>query len=155
MKVWKWVLGSVFVILFVVAVIIAAGNPVLYYVDILSALVLALFTLPALIGIHGWKGYWEAFRLPFRKDRAAGKDYLAALAVMDSSIRMLYVAALLGMVIGTVGALSYIARVPEADVDVRNFAIVLITLFYAMIVHLAVLEPLRSRLRSLAASSGD
>ena len=155
MKIWKWVLGAVIIVLGIVAAILAAGNSILYFVDILSAVVLALFTLPALIGIHGWKGYWDAFRLPFRKDRASRSDYDAAVAVLDSSIRMLYVAALLGTLIGTIGILAYLQKSPDGAADVGNYAVAMITVFYAMIVHLAVLEPLRSRLRRLAALADD
>lgn len=153
MKFRNYLIGVAVVLASLVAVVVVAGGSLLVLVDLLAFLLLILFTLPTSLAAHGWKGYWGSYRLAFSEEPASRADYGKAIAVLDGTVKKLYPAAFVGALIGFLMILVYMNENTGLVEKNVNYAVSLLAVFYALIIHMVFLEPIRSCLRRKYAST--
>jgi len=148
MKLINYLLGVIVVLAVTVMIIIAAGNILIAYVDMLSLLIVLLLPLPPMIGLFGWKRFWSSLGLAFRREAADPEEYRHAAEVVRFLGRLIYLSAVLGFFIAFIGLLAYYKTDETTELLAANFGVSLVVIFYAIVLNLILIEPIRAYLKS-------
>lgn len=148
MKMINYLLGVFVVMAVTVVIIIVAGNLLIAYVDILSLLIVILLPLPPMIGLFGWKGFWSSLGLAFQRETADPEEYRHAAEVVRFLGRLIYLSAVLGFFIAFIGILAYYKSDGTTELLAANFGVSLVVIFYAIVLNLVFIEPVRAYLTS-------
>jgi membrane protease YdiL (CAAX protease family) len=148
MKLFNYLLGVVIVLAVTAVTIIVAGNLLITYADILSLLIVILLPLPPMIGLFGWKGFWSSLGLAFRREAAEPEEYRHAAEVVRFLGRLIYLSAVLGFFIGFIGILTHYKAEETTELLAANFGVSLLVIFYAIVLNLVFVEPIRAYLKS-------
>jgi len=142
MKLGRYLTACVILLVVLALTVVLGGNPPGMFLDSVSLLIILLLALVIQIGTFGWKGFWGAFGLPFRREKAEAKDYAKAEAILKSTKKQVYLASVVGF---SIGGISILVKVDfSAGTTAPNSAIALLTVFYGMLINLILIEPLRA-----------
>lgn len=133
------------------AAILVANGSFSWFIDMSS---LAVVLLPAFFlswGVFGLPGIGRAFAASFRKEGAAEGELRKALAFFDAILSYLLLSGLLGSLVGII---SMVGRIDDLKSIGLGMAIALLSLWYALILILAVAVPFRSGIRRRLAEAG-
>jgi len=143
MKLGRYITACIIVFAVITLIILLGGNYIGLYLDYVSLLIIVLLSLAIQIGTFGWKDFWGAFALPFRKEKAEAAEYSKAEAILSSTKKQIYLASGIGFFIATIAIITFLNSETSADAGV-NSAIALVVIFYGMLLNLMLVEPLRA-----------
>ncbi|MDF2511562.1 MAG: hypothetical protein K0S04_1428 [Herbinix sp.] len=136
------------IIIFLVATVggISLCSPPIIFLDIPSLLIILLFTIPMLIAAGLGGDLSRAFKVMVRKDLPYTRVELQrALIAVEYTMRLLFYAGLIGSLIGFI---SMLRNISDLSTIGPNFAVMLLTLFYALLASFFFL-PIRAKIKAL------
>jgi flagellar motor component MotA len=136
----RFFMGIGFVIAAFVAAILLSGNYLGYYFDPFSLMIAIIFPHVLISFMTPLSEQKKMISLILSQEPSGEKTIHRAISFLSALKRMIICSSLGSIMLGTIGVLAHLGDTSKVG---PNSAVVLITIFYAALYILAVIEPLR------------